>query len=167
MLYLNASRFVKTAKNGHRFFYDERPCALMCVCSAIDTDPYIGDNLSVRLNVDCLALRSIHIKRFGTHVYRPLTKLREGNVFTGVILSVILSTGIGYTWTQVPSAGVGMPGTSSLMGVCAGGWICIWIRRMKQCTIPKVINRIPFRLRSESVYMSHTFRHIRESKVYL
>ena len=133
------------------FFDDERPCVLMCVCCAIDTDPYKGDNLSVRLNADCFALRSTHIERFRMHVYRPLTKLREGNVFTGVILSIILSTGIGYAWTQVPSAGVGIPGTSSILGVCAGGWICIWIRRMKQCTIPKVINRIPFRLRSESV----------------
>ena len=128
--------------------------------------PYIEDNLSVRLNADCLALRSTHIERFGMYIYRPLTKLREGNVFTGVILSVILSTGIGYAWTQVPSAGVGMPGTSSLLGVCAGGWICIWIRRMKQCTIPKVINRIPFHLRSESVYMSHTFRHMKARFIY-
>ena len=71
---------------------------LMRVCCGIDTDPYIADNLSVRLNATGLALRSTHIEstRFRMHVYRPLTKLREGNVFAGVILSVILSTGIGY-----------------------------------------------------------------------
>ena len=79
--------------------------------------------------------------------YCPLTKLREGNVFTGV-LSVILSTAGwwvclvpgpfwgwvgGYAWFQIPSR-VGMPGPGgggSMHGPWSlgrvyfwGGWVC-------------------------------------------
>ena len=62
--------------------------------------------------------------------YCPLTKLREGNVFTGVCQSFCPHRGGGYAWSQVPSGGglVGMPGSRSLLGwVCLvpGGGVCM------------------------------------------
>ena len=51
------------------------------------------------------------LHRFILCYYRPQTKLREGNVFTGMCLL----TGAGYDWFQVLPDGGGIPCTRSLL----------------------------------------------------
>ena len=46
-------------------------------------------------------------------IYRPPTKLREDNVFTGVCLS----TGAEYLWSHVLSRGVNISGREYIRGV--------------------------------------------------